>query len=92
MYILRTLSFVRKITNNNRRHADTPISARNHFAARDYAATPAEFARQVDEPCVQLRVVRFTRSYESARFGESSEAALAPPELYNETLAAAWHR
>jgi transglutaminase-like putative cysteine protease len=50
--------------------------------------TPAEFARRIDAPSVRERVAEFTRDYESARFGNSAEAAQHLPELYEEVLSA----
>jgi protein-glutamine gamma-glutamyltransferase len=50
--------------------------------------TPAEFARRIDEPSVRARVAHFTRKYESARFGDSAEAAQQLPELYEEVFSA----
>jgi hypothetical protein len=50
--------------------------------------TPAEFARRIDKPSVRERVAEFTRIYESARFGDSAEAAQRLPELYQEVLSA----
>jgi protein-glutamine gamma-glutamyltransferase len=54
--------------------------------------TPAEFAQQIDKPSVRERVAEFTRIYESARFGDSAEAAQHLPELYQEVLSATRRR
>ncbi len=50
--------------------------------------TPAEFAAVIDEPGLRERVAEFTRAYENARFGDSSEDAQRLPELYEELLSA----
>ena len=50
--------------------------------------TPAEFAAVIDEPGLRERVAEFTRAYENARFGDSSEDAQRLPELYGEVLSA----
>src|SRR5438477_5434193 len=52
------------------------------------AQTPAEFAARIDESELRERVVEFTQKYESARFGDSAEAAQRLPELYEEVLSA----
>ncbi len=48
------------------------------------AQTPSEFARSIPDDPVRLRVLEFTRHYEGARFGDSSEDARLLPELYEE--------
>jgi hypothetical protein len=52
------------------------------------AQTPAEFAARIDESGLRKRVMEFTRKYDSARFGDSAEAAQRLPELYEEVLSA----
>lgn len=46
--------------------------------------TPAEFARQIQDASLRRSVTRFTRHYESARFGDSAEDACVLPDLYEE--------
>lgn len=50
--------------------------------------TPADFVRAIQEPALQMPVARFTRAYESARFGKSIEAAQSLPEIFEEVKAA----
>lgn len=50
--------------------------------------TPAEFASAIADAKLRERVVRFTRHYESARFGDSANDACRLPELYEEITAA----
>jgi len=50
--------------------------------------TPAEFAARIDDPGLRERVAEFTRAYENARFGDSSEDAQRLPELYEELSSA----
>ena len=46
--------------------------------------TPNEFLMRIEDPAMRERVERFTRAYEAARFGESSDQAKRLPELYEE--------
>jgi protein-glutamine gamma-glutamyltransferase len=46
--------------------------------------TPKEFLTAIEDPAMRERVERFTRAYEAARFGESSDAAQRLPQLYEE--------
>jgi hypothetical protein len=46
--------------------------------------TPGEFAISIEDPAIRRQVEEFTRRYESARFGESSEDAEQLPDLYKE--------
>jgi hypothetical protein len=46
--------------------------------------TPSEFATAIEDEQLRERVVKFTRHYESARFGESTEDAQRLPDLYAE--------
>ena len=50
--------------------------------------TPREFLICIEDPMTRKRVEAFTRAYEAARFGESSEEARRLPELYEEMTAA----
>lgn len=50
--------------------------------------TPQEFLTRIEDPAMRKRVENFTRAYEAARFGESSEAARRLPELYEEITSA----
>jgi transglutaminase-like putative cysteine protease len=49
--------------------------------------TPKEFLTRIEDPAMRERVENFTRAYEAARFGESSEEAGRLPELYEEITA-----
>ncbi len=51
------------------------------------AQTPEEFLTRIEDPAMRKRVEYFTRAYEAARFGESSEQARRLPELYGEITA-----
>ena len=51
------------------------------------AQTPKEFLIRIEDPVMRKRVEDFTRAYEAARFGESSEDARRLPELYGEITA-----
>jgi transglutaminase-like putative cysteine protease len=44
--------------------------------------TPLDFVAAIQEEALQKRVARFTRAYESARFGESVDDAQSLPELF----------
>jgi protein-glutamine gamma-glutamyltransferase len=46
--------------------------------------TPKEFLTRIEDPAMRQRVENFTRAYEAARFGDSSEQARRLPELYQE--------
>ena len=46
--------------------------------------TPADFVASIQEEALQNRVARFTRAYESARFGKSVEDAQSLPELFRD--------
>jgi len=50
--------------------------------------TPFEFVRTIEDPVIRKSVEEFTRRYERARFGESSEDASQLPEIYEEISAA----
>jgi protein-glutamine gamma-glutamyltransferase len=49
--------------------------------------TPKDFVEAIQEPALQKRVARFTRAYESARFGRSVQDAEALPTLFAEITA-----
>ena len=49
---------------------------------KDARQTPEEFLIRIEDPGMRKRVENFTRAYEAARFGESSEEARRLPELY----------
>jgi transglutaminase-like putative cysteine protease len=46
--------------------------------------TPVEFASAITDMALRIRVEEFTRHYENARFGQSSEDARKLPRLYEE--------
>jgi protein-glutamine gamma-glutamyltransferase len=50
--------------------------------------TPTEFAAAIKDAQLRERVTKFTRHYESARFGESAEDAARLPELFEEITSA----
>jgi transglutaminase-like putative cysteine protease len=50
--------------------------------------TPLDFVAAIQEAALQKKVDRFTRAYESARFGESVDDAQSLPELFQEITAA----
>jgi hypothetical protein len=50
--------------------------------------TPQEFLTCIEDPLMRRRVESFTRAYEAARFGDSSEEARRLPELYEEITTA----
>jgi transglutaminase-like putative cysteine protease len=50
--------------------------------------TPVDFVAAIQEPGLKKEVARFTRAYESARFGRSADDAAALPELFKEVAAA----
>lgn len=49
--------------------------------------TPADFVAAIQEPVLRMKVSRFTRSYESARFGRSVDDAEILPRLFQEIAA-----
>jgi protein-glutamine gamma-glutamyltransferase len=49
--------------------------------------TPVDFVAAIQETALQNKVARFTRAYESARFGKSVEDAQKLPELFEEITA-----
>jgi len=53
------------------------------------AQTPAEFLTCIQDDAMRESVARFTRHYESARFGGSAEDAQHLPKVYQEISAAA---
>jgi hypothetical protein len=46
--------------------------------------TPLDFVAAVQEAALQQKVGRFTRAYESARFGKSLEDAQSLPALFKD--------
>ena len=50
--------------------------------------TPLDFVAAIQEAALQRKVARFTRAYESARFGKSIDDAQSLPELFREITAA----
>jgi len=44
--------------------------------------TPSDFVAAIHEPALRKEVARFTRAYESARFGQSAEEAELLPALF----------
>jgi len=46
--------------------------------------TPLDFVAAIQEAALQKRVARFTRAYESARFGKSVDDAQTLPELFKD--------
>jgi len=51
--------------------------------------TPQEFVGKIDDTRLRTPVARFTETYESARFGNSTEDVRRLPELYEEVESAA---
>jgi protein-glutamine gamma-glutamyltransferase len=49
--------------------------------------TPLDFVAAIQEAALQEKVARFTRAYESARFGKSVDDAQRLPELFKEVTA-----
>ncbi|MGB9204023.1 MAG: DUF3488 and transglutaminase-like domain-containing protein [Terriglobales bacterium] len=49
--------------------------------------TPLDFVAAIQETALQEKVARFTRAYESARFGKSVEDAQSLPALFKEVTA-----
>ena len=52
------------------------------------AQTPLDFVAAIQQAALQKQVARFTRAYESARFGKSVDAAQRLPELFKDIAAA----
>jgi len=50
--------------------------------------TPLDFVAAIQETALQKKVARFTRAYESARFGKSVDDAQSLPELFKDITAA----
>jgi hypothetical protein len=48
------------------------------------AETPQEFVKRIEDMRLREPVERFTKVYESARFGNSAQDAQRLPELYEE--------
>jgi transglutaminase-like putative cysteine protease len=53
------------------------------------AQTPQEFVKKIEDSRLREPVARFTKAYESARFGDSAEDVKRLPELYEEVESAA---
>jgi len=51
--------------------------------------TPLDFVAAIQEATLQKKVARFTRAYESARFGKSVDDAQSLPELFQDITTAA---
>ena len=49
--------------------------------------TPLDFVAAIQEAALQKKVARFTRAYESARFGKSADDAQTLPELFKDITA-----
>jgi len=49
--------------------------------------TPLDFVAAIQEAALQKKVARFTRAYESARFGKSVDDAQSLPELFQDITA-----
>ena len=50
--------------------------------------TPVDFVAAIQEAALQKKVARFTRAYESARFGKSADDAQSLPQLFRDITAA----
>jgi hypothetical protein len=50
--------------------------------------TPLDFVAAIQEAALQKKVARFTRAYESARFGKSADDAQSLPQLFSDITAA----
>jgi transglutaminase-like putative cysteine protease len=50
--------------------------------------TPLDFVAAIQEAALQKKVARFTRAYESARFGKSADDAQSLPQLFRDITAA----
>jgi hypothetical protein len=46
--------------------------------------TPLDFVAAIQEAALQKKVARFTRAYESARFGQSADDAQSLPQLFRD--------
>ena len=46
--------------------------------------TPLDFVGAIQEATLQRKVAKFTRAYESARFGRSTNDAATLPDLFQE--------
>ena len=55
-----------------------------HGVEKSHAQTPQEFASKIEDDLLREPVVRFTAVYETARFGNSPDAAQQLPDLYEE--------
>jgi hypothetical protein len=55
---------------------------------KTHVQTPQEFLTCIEDPLTRKRVESFTRAYEAARFGDSSDEARRLPELYEEITTA----
>ena len=51
------------------------------------AQTPLDFVAAIQETALQKKVAKFTRAYESARFGKSVDDAQSLPELFKDITA-----
>jgi hypothetical protein len=49
--------------------------------------TPLDFVAAIQEAALQKKVARFTRAYESARFGKSADDAQSLPQLFRDITA-----
>jgi transglutaminase-like putative cysteine protease len=49
--------------------------------------TPSDFVATIQEAALQKKVARFTRAYESARFGQSADDAQNLPQLFKDITA-----
>jgi len=49
--------------------------------------TPLDFVAAIQEATLQKKVARFTRAYESARFGQSADDAQSLPQLFKDITA-----
>jgi hypothetical protein len=49
--------------------------------------TPLDFVAAIQETALQEKVARFTRAYESARFGKSVDDAQSLPALFKDVTA-----
>jgi hypothetical protein len=50
--------------------------------------TPLDFVAAIQEAALQKKVARFTRAYESARFGKSLDDAQSLPTLFQDITVA----
>jgi len=50
--------------------------------------TPLDFVAAIQEAALQKKVARFTRAYESARFGKSVDDAQSLPKLFRDITVA----